>query len=213
MNPNLNLIACVLDRSGSMGRIRTDAIGGFNTFLAEQKKLPGQAKLTLVLFDDQYEVPHDSVDIQAVPDLTNATYVPRGSTALLDAVGRTIDNIGARLANTSEHDRPAQVIAAILTDGLENASKEYTRERVATMIKHQQEQYGWQFVFLGANMDAFAEAKALNIPVHNTANFTADAAGTRTAYESISSLTSSYRVGNTAGQGEAVDKIQVDNSK
>jgi hypothetical protein len=196
MNSNLNLIACVLDRSGSMGAIRTDAIFGFNTFLAEQKKLPGQAQLTLVLFDNEYDVIHNAVEINSVPDLTVATYIPRGSTALLDAVGRTIDNIGAQLDATPEQDRPAQVIIAILTDGLENASHEYTRGRVAQMVKHQQERYGWQFVFLGANMDAFAEGKALNIPTANIANFAATREGTQTAYRGMSETVASYRVGN-----------------
>lgn len=204
MNSNLNEIVCIVDRSGSMGSIAKDAIGGFNTFLADQKTLPGEAKLSLVLFDNEYLLPVDNQPIQSVEPLTDRTFVPRGSTALFDAIGRTITTIGERLAKTIEADRPAQVIVAILTDGEENASHEYGRERIAEMIKHQQEAYNWQFIFLAANMDAFAQASALNIPVSNAANFVADAVGTRNAYDTISNLTTSYRVGNNSGNSAFV---------
>jgi len=201
VNPNLNEIACVVDRSGSMAPLLHDSIGGFNRFLIDQKALPGEARLTLILFDYEYQIVHDSAPITAVPLLNAETYVPRGSTALLDAVGRTIDTIGQRLSRTPEDQRPAQVIVAILTDGKENASREYTHARVANKIKHQQEQYGWQFVFLGANMDAFAEAKALNIPIQNTASFAATSIGTQTAYETMSRTVSSLRAGNDVAGG------------
>lgn len=193
MKNDLTEIDCILDRSGSMASIAADAIGGFNTFLASQKALPGEARLSLVLFDHEYQLAIDNTPIQSVEPLSNKTFVPRGQTALYDAIGRTITAVGARLARTQEHERPAQVIVAILTDGMENHSKEYSRERVAEMILHQQEAYAWQFIFLAANMDAFAEASALNIPTMNTANFAATGVGTRRAYETISELTASYR--------------------
>lgn len=174
-------IACVLDRSGSMTTIRDDAIGGFNAFLKDQQAIPGEAKLTLALFDDQYDVIHDAVDIASVPELTAETFVPRGWTALYDAVGRTIDGIGARLS--AAQDKPEKVIFVILTDGMENRSKEYTQERIAEMIKHQSEKYGWEFIFLAANQDAFATGAQMNIPARTTANFAANSVGTQSAYQ------------------------------
>lgn len=141
MDHSLTEIICVIDRSGSMGAIRSDAIGGFNTFLRDQQQESGTARMTLVLFDHEYEIRYDAVPLQEVEPLDTTTYVPRGTTALLDAVGRTIDDVGKRLADTDESERPAQVIIAILTDGLENASSDYSWERVSKMIEHQREKY------------------------------------------------------------------------
>ncbi len=186
MRADLTEIAFVLDRSGSMNPIAADAIGGFNTFLAAQQALPGQARLTLVLFDHEYLVPHNNVDIHAVPPLDATTYVPRGMTALLDAVGRTIDDAGARLAATPEAERPAKVIVAILTDGQENASRDYTFVKVAAMIKHQQEKYSWEFVFLAANQDAIAAAGALSIREQDAIAFAATPQGVRQAHMAVS---------------------------
>jgi len=185
MNQNLTEIACVVDRSGSMASIRSDAIGGFNTFLEGQKAHPGRARLTLVLFDHEYQVVHDGKDIRAVPPLDEATYMPRGTTALLDAIGRTVDDIGARLARTPEAQRPGKVIVSILTDGLENASKDYTRERIATMIEHQRTKYGWDFIFLAANQDAIQVAAGMAIPAQDAIGYAATAAGTRAAWDDL----------------------------
>jgi hypothetical protein len=182
MRPDLTEIAFVLDRSGSMNPIADDAIGGFNTFLTEQQALTGQARLTLVLFDHEYMVTHNNVDIRAVPPLDAKTYTPRGMTALLDAVGRTIDDIGTRLAATPEAERPAKVIVAILTDGQENASRDYTFARVADKIKHQQEKYSWEFLFLAANQDAIAAAGALAIQPKDAIAFQATPQGVRDAH-------------------------------
>lgn len=195
MKQGLCEIACIIDRSGSMEAVRHDAIGGFNAFLDEQKKLPGQANMSLILFSTGREVVYENAAIDSVPPLTEQAYVPRGSTALLDAVGLTIDGIGKRLAQTPEDHRPERVIVAILTDGEENASRKYTRAQVAERIKHQQEQYGWQFVFLAANMDAFAEAAALNIPLSNAANFAATREGTQSAYRDMSATVANLRAG------------------
>ena len=181
MRADLTEIAFVLDRSGSMNPIAADAIGGFNTFLASQQALPGEARLTLVLFDHEYLVVHDNVAIRQVPPLDAKTFVPRGMTALLDAVGRTIDDVGVRLAATPEEQRPAKVIVAILTDGQENASRDYTFSRVAGMIKHQQEKYSWEFLFLAANQDAIAAAGALSIGAKDAIAFQATGQGIRNA--------------------------------
>ena len=171
MNPLLTEIVFILDRSGSMQGMVESAISGFNRLLREQQQVPGHARFTLVLFDDQYELPFHSVPIAEVVELDTATYIPRGGTALLDAIGRTIDELGHQLAATPETERPGQVIIAVLTDGEENCSKHHTWESVAKRIRHQTEKYHWQFLFLGANQDAIATAGRMNIQAANTANF------------------------------------------
>jgi len=168
MDKNLSEIVCIVDRSGSMATIAADAIGGFNTFLAEQKKLPGEAQFTLVLFDTEYLVPVANQPIQSVEPLTNKTFVPRGGTALLDAIGRTIATIGVRLGKTPESERPAHVIVVILTDGEENSSHEYSHSRIASMIQHQQDKYNWHFVYLGVGIDAFAASRSFNMASTHT---------------------------------------------
>jgi hypothetical protein len=193
MRPDLTEIAFVLDRSGSMNPIADDAIGGFNTFLKDQQALSGEARLTLVLFDHEYLVAHNNVAIQHVPPLDSSTYVPRGMTALLDALGRTIDDAGARLAGTPEAERPAKVIVAILTDGQENASRDYTFAKVAGMIKHQQEKYSWEFLFLAANQDAIAAAGALSIGPKDAIAFQATGEGVRNAHMLMSDRVAASR--------------------
>jgi hypothetical protein len=191
---NLVEIICVIDRSGSMEAIKSDAIGGFNTFLDAQKKLPGEAKMTVVLFNHGYKFIQKGTDIQDVPPFDQKTYVPEGTTALLDAVGRTIDDTGKRLADTPEGERPEKVIFAILTDGLENASKDYTREKIHEMIKHQRENYAWEFIFLAANQDAFAEAEKICIDRSMAYNFEADGDGVRKAMDVMCCEVSAFRV-------------------
>jgi hypothetical protein len=138
-----------------------------------------------VLFDHEYDRVLDGVPIENVPPLDNQSYVPRGTTALLDAIGRTVDDVGKRLAQTPEAERPGKVIVAILTDGLENASKDYTCPRIAQMIEHQQNVYSWEFVFLAANQDAIATANTLAIPAANAMNFAATGAGTRQGFADL----------------------------
>lgn len=171
MNNSLTEIVFVLDRSGSMEAMVEPAVSGFNRLLREQQQVPGLARFTLVLFDDQYELPFHSVPIAEVVELDAESFVPRGSTALLDAIGRTIDDLGKKLAAAPENDRPNQVIIAILTDGEENASHHYSWADVAKRIRHQTEKYQWQFMFLGANQDAIATAGRMNIHAANTTNF------------------------------------------
>ena len=175
MNDPLTEIVFILDRSGSMESMVEPAISGFNRLLREQQKVSGSARFTLVLFDDLYEIPVLSVPIIEVVELDTSTYVPRGSTALLDAIGRTIDDLGEKLAGTPEEDRPGQVIVAILTDGFENASTRHTWADVAARIRHQTEVYGWRFLFLGANQDAIATASQLGIGAADSSNFAMDA--------------------------------------
>lgn len=179
MNDQLTEIACVIDRSGSMQSMADDAIGGFNAFLQTQRQQPGQARLTLVLFDHEYLKPYEDLDVRDIPPLTSETYVPRGNTALLDAIGRTIDDLGQRLAATPEAERPGQVIVAILTDGYENASTHYSQRKIAAMIDHQRQKYGWEFTFLAADEAAIATAEQINIPAPDIACFLRTPAGIR----------------------------------
>ncbi|MCC6458135.1 MAG: VWA domain-containing protein [Caldilineaceae bacterium] len=185
MQQDLTEIAYVLDRSGSMQTLVSDAIGGFNSFLSGQQQVEGRANFTLVLFDHEYLVVHKSKDIRQVPALDANTYVPRGQTALLDAVGRTIDDLGAHLAGIPEPQRPSKVIVAIFTDGLENASRVFTTEKLAASIKHQQEKYNWEFLFLAANQDAIATAATISIPAGQAMNFAASPVGVRTAQKAL----------------------------
>ena len=168
MNPDLTDITLVVDRSGSMEEVRTDAEGGVNSFIVEQAKESGEALLTLMQFDTEYDLVHKGVPVSQVPAYR---LVPRGMTALLDAIGRAISETGERLSNMNEQDRPGLVIFVVMTDGLENSSKEFSKDRITEMIKHQQEEYGWQFTFLGANQDAFAEADAMGIHAAGVADF------------------------------------------
>ncbi len=192
-NVHYSEIAIVLDRSGSMKSCQQAAIEGFNQFLADQQKTDGLAKLTLVLFDDEYLVPISSIPVEEVVSLTDDTYQPRGCTALLDAIGQTIDNLGQRLAALAEKDRPGQVIVAILTDGLENASQRFTWKEIARKIKHQTATYKWIFLFLGANQDAIATAANLSIAANNAANYVADAAGSKAGQAAFSRKMSALR--------------------
>ncbi|MBX7246551.1 MAG: VWA domain-containing protein [Candidatus Sumerlaeaceae bacterium] len=185
MNHNLTEIVCIVDRSGSMESVRTDAMGGFNAFLASQKSLPSEARLTLVLFDHEYNLVHDGLSLQQVSPLTETTYVPRGRTALFDAIGRTIDDVGRRLAATTEAERAGKIIVAILTDGLENASTKYSQVRVADMISRQRETYAWEFVFLAANQDAILAAEQLSIDAQDAVAFPASPEGVRAAFACI----------------------------
>lgn len=192
-NPNYTEIAFILDRSGSMQSCRDAAIQGFNAFLADQQKVEGLAKLTLVMFDDEYLVPVSSVPVQEVLPLTHETFVPRNCTALLDAIGQTIDDLGHRLSALAEKDRPGQVIVAILTDGLENASQRFTWKEISGKIKHQTDIYKWIFLFLGANQDAIATAANLSIAANNAATYVADAAGSKASHAAFSRKVRSLR--------------------
>ena len=186
MNNELTEIAFILDRSGSMQSLTEAAITGFNSFLEDQLDTPGEALLSLVLFDDEYILHANRAPLKEVRKLDTQSYVPRGTTALLDAIGQTIDTIGAKLSSTPEKDRPGSVTIAIYTDGYENASREYSSTRIREMIKHQTEQYDWQFLFLAANEDAIATAAQYGIDESNAAQVTLNAPGMQASTMSIS---------------------------
>lgn len=191
-------IAVLLDRSGSMGDIKDDAIGGFNCFLKEQKAAGANATLTLVQFDtESTDVVHESMPILEVPDLNHQTFQPRGGTPLLDALGQTIDSTGRALAAIPEANRPNKVVFVVITDGQENSSHQHTKASVKERIDHQSSRYNWQFVFLGANQDAFDEAGAVGIALGNAANFAP--ARMQAAFAATAANVASYRrSGNAA---------------
>jgi uncharacterized protein YegL len=181
MNKNLTEIIFLLDRSGSMSGLEKDTIGGFNSFIERQCQLEGDTLLTTVLFDDQYEVLWNGKDARKVR-LTSKEYFVRGTTALLDAAGKTILDVGHRLSKTPEEQRPSSVIFVITTDGMENASREFTYEKVKELIKHQQDKYSWEFIFMGANIDAAEEAESLGISKENAFDFEASEVGVEKMY-------------------------------
>lgn len=201
MKKGLNEIIFVLDMTGSMNTIRQETIVGCNNFIEEQKKGPGEARFTLVVFNsNEYRTVYDGIQIADAKPIDDTVYRPDGMTPLLGAVGRAIDSTGKRLEVTREEDRPEKVILVIMTDGEENWShkeewsKPYDLKRVADMVKHQKERYAWEVIFLGANLDAFKEADKLGIAKIDTQQFKADPMGIKTAYASANVRTTSYRV-------------------
>jgi Mg-chelatase subunit ChlD len=193
MNDRLTEIAFILDRSGSMAAMIEPAIAGFNSFLRDQQQVAGDARLTLVLFDNEYLVPCASLPVAEVVELDTTTFIPRGSTALLDAIGRTIDELGARLTKIPEADRPGQVVVAILTDGEENSSIRFTWQDIAEKIGHQEKHYAWQFLFLGANQDAIATAARMGVAAANSATYVHDATGYANGSKAVSRKVSALR--------------------
>lgn len=175
-------IIVITDRSGSMSSIASEVIGGYNNFIEEQRKVPGEARVTFTQFDDKYEVVYAGKPLAEVPKLDSATFVPRGMTALLDAIGKTLNDQGARIAADKWADL---VIVCILTDGGENSSHEFNPDRVKEMTRHA-EAHGWKFVYLGANQDSFAVVQGLGMQNAITQNFAANSAGTVAAYASTS---------------------------
>ena len=185
MKKNLTELVFILDRSGSMAGLEDDTIGGFNAMLEKQKGEAGEAIVSTVLFDNASEVVHDRADIQDIAPLTGNEYYVRGSTALLDTVGSAIHHIGNVHKYAREEDRPEKTLFIITTDGMENASREYSYEKLRTMIQRQKETYGWEFIFLGANIDAAKEAGRFGISRDCTANYHADSTGTAVIYEAM----------------------------
>lgn len=185
----------ILDRSGSMAGLEKDTIGGFNSLIEKQRKEPGNAVVSTVLFDNKSEVIHDRVPLESIPPMTEKEYYVRGCTALLDAVGGAIHHIGNVHKYARREDVPDKTLFVITTDGMENASRRYNYERVRKMIQRQKEQYGWEFIFLGANIDAAAEAKRFGIAPEWAANYHCDEAGTALNYEVISDVVCAVRMG------------------
>lgn len=196
MKKGLTELVFILDRSGSMSGLEGDTIGGYNALLEKQKKEPGEAIITTVLFDDQYELLHDRINLRGVQPITQQEYFVRGSTALLDAVGKTINKIGNALKHTREEERPEHVMFVITTDGLENASYEFNDQKIRQMIEHQKSKYNWEFIFLGANIDAAATAAKVGISRDMSVNYHADSQGTLLNYETVCAAVSDVRGGN-----------------
>ena len=193
MKKKLTEIVFILDRSGSMAGLEDDTIGGFNAMIEKQKQKQGDAYVSTILFDNDCEVVHDRVDIQKVPPMTRKEYYVRGCTALLDAVGKAIHHIGNVHKYAREEDRPEKTLFIITTDGMENASREYSYDRVRKMIEHEKEKYGWEFLFLGANIDAAREAARFGISEDRAANYHADCEGTAVVYEAMNEAVCSVR--------------------
>ena len=188
MKKNLTELVFILDRSGSMAGLEADTIGGFNAMIEKQKKETGEAYVSTVLFDNVSEVVHDRVSLQNVEPMTREQYYVRGCTALLDAVGKAIHHIGNVHKYAREEDRPEKTLFVITTDGMENASRQYTYDKVRAMIQRQKEKYGWEFIFLGANIDAAKEAARFGIDEDRAANYHADQKGTAVIYEAMSDV-------------------------
>ena len=189
-------ITVILDRTGSMEVIRDDTIGGFNTFLKQQKEEPGKATMTLVQFDtqDPYEVIHQMTPIKDVPELTRKTYVPRAATPLLDAMGRGINDLDSILAKMEKKEKPSRIVMVIITDGQENSSREFRKDQVEKMIREKTTE-GWQFVFLSADLGAIDEAMATGVHAKSALAFDKDAQGTAAVWASASNKISAYRSG------------------
>jgi len=200
MKKGLTEIVFILDRSGSMNGLEKDTIGGFNSTIEKQKKEEGEAFVSTILFDDKSEVLHDRVPLASIAPLTDKEYYARGCTALLDAIGGAIHHIGNVHKYARDEDRPEKTIFVITTDGIENASRKYTSERVKQMIERQKEKYGWEFIFLGANIDAIETAKSFGISEERAANFVNDGDGIEVMYRAQCCLMSDIRKNRANGR-------------
>lgn len=188
-------IVCVLDRSGSMGSMGDEPINGFNQFLKEQKEVKGEANLTLVIFDNEYEVIHDGVNLKEVPELTSKVYYPRGMTALLDAVGKAVNTVEARLAKLEDEEKPEKIIVMVLTDGMENASQEFKKKAIKEKLEKLQKAE-WEFIFMGSTLESFDDARDMGLQANSQLNYQATSGGLRTGYASMSSRMVKSRTGD-----------------
>lgn len=195
MKTNITEVAFILDRSGSMGGLEEDTIGGFNAMLAKQKAQAGEVIVSTILFDDKYELLHDRFDIKKVKPITKDDYYVRGSTALLDAIGMTIHRLGNVQKHALESQKADKVIIVITTDGMENASHFYNYHQIQEMIARQKERFGWEFIFLGANIDAIATAASFGIDADHSSNFHADKQGMGKTFDSMSEFIVNSREG------------------
>ena len=195
MKKGLTELVFILDRSGSMAGLESDTIGGYNAMIEKQKKEEGEARVTTVLFDDRYELLHDRIPLEAMLPVTERDYFVRGSTALLDAIGYSLQ----KMINVHQSTHPdfiaEKVIFVITTDGMENASREYTSDRIKQMIDHQQKAFGWEFIFLGANIDAVETASTFGISKNRAVSYFSDSAGTALNYKVVGEAVSQIREG------------------
>lgn len=193
MKKGLTELVFILDKSGSMGGLEKDTIGGFNAMLAKQKSIEGECHITTVLFDNDCVLLHDRIDIKAVSPISDKEYSVGGSTALLDAIGKTIHKIGNAQKHTADDYRAEKVMFVIITDGEENSSREYSAEKVRAQIEHQKARYGWEFVFLGANIDAVKTAGQFGIAPDRAQNYHADGEGVELNFRVMSEAVASFR--------------------
>lgn len=197
MKKGLTELVFILDKSGSMGGLERDTIGGFNAMLAKQQEVEGECHITTVLFDNNYELLHDRINLEAVSAMTEKEYRIGGSTALLDAIGRTIHKIGNVQKQTAPNYRAEKVMFVIITDGEENASREYSTEKVKALIENQKKKYGWEFIFLGANIDAIETAGRYGISPDRAVDYLADSEGTKLNYSVMAQAVATYRTEGT----------------
>ena len=185
-NNNITELVFILDRSGSMSGLEADTIGGFNGMIEKQRQEAGECYVSTILFDNVSEVLHDRVKLAEIEPMTDRQYTVRGCTALIDAIGGAIRHIANIHKYARREDVPAHTVFVITTDGMENASRKYSAERVKQMIEHEKSKYGWEFLFIGANIDAVETAARYGIGADRAVNYHADGAGTRVLYESVS---------------------------
>lgn len=212
MKKGLTELVFILDRSGSMSGLEKDTIGGYNSMLEKQKAIEGECHITTVLFDNDYELLHDRIDIRAVSPITDREYQVGGSTALLDAIGRTINKIGNAQKYTSDSYRAENVMFVIITDGEENSSREYSSEKVKKQIQRQKSEYGWEFIFLGANIDAVETAERFGISADHAQNYHPDSEGVELNFRVMSDAVASFRKSSAMPKGWN-DEIQKDFKK
>ena len=193
MKKNLTEVVFILDRSGSMSGLESDTIGGFNSMITKQKKEEGEAYITTVLFDDKIETLHDRIEIGKVEPMNDSQYFTRGCTALLDAIGRTVNHISDIHKYAREEDRPEKTIFIITTDGLENASREFSYDKIKKLLTKKQEKDGWEFLFLGANIDAIEVAGKMGISRDDACDYVCDEAGTALNFDVMSNVIGSVR--------------------
>lgn len=193
MEKNRTELVFILDKSGSMSGLEADTIGGFNSLLKKQKKKAGSVAVTTVLFDDRYQLLHDRFDIRDIQPISEKEYYVEGSTALLDAMGKTIHKIDNVQKNSRKKGHADKVLFVVITDGMENSSHEFSYEQIRKMVKQRKSKHDWEFLFLGANIDAAATAEQYGITADKAANYCADSRGTRLNYEALSSAISDVR--------------------
>ena len=209
MKKGFSELVFILDKSGSMAGLESDTIGGFNSMLKKQKELDGECRITTVLFDNRYELLHDRIDIRAVSPMTEKEYRVGGNTALLDAIGRTVNKLVGVQKNTAEEYRAESVMFVIITDGQENASREFSADQVKKMIELEKEKYGWEFVFLGANIDAVETAAQFGISPDRAVEYVPDASGTALNFGVMSEAVAQFRACSQMSD-EHFDKIRAD---
>ncbi|MDD4096194.1 MAG: VWA domain-containing protein [Oscillospiraceae bacterium] len=212
MKKGLTELVFILDKSGSMGGLETDTIGGYNSMLEKQKAVEGECHITTVLFDNNFDLLHDRIDIKAVSSITEKEYAVGGSTALLDAIGRTIHKIGNAQKHTANDYRAEKVMFIIITDGEENSSREYSAEKVKAQIERQKKNYGWEFIFLGANIDAVETAGRFGISADRAQNYHADSEGVELNFRVMSEAVATFRECAAMPEGWN-DEIQKDYKK